>query len=109
MILLTVILVSVGQVMFKYVSLLITANNPVLGFKVLSYIVLAFFISGCGTLIYIALLRSMTLSKAYPFMAMSFVIVPVLSCFFYGDKLSISYFAGIALIVIGIAVVTGNT
>jgi len=101
----TVMFVSVGQILFKYTSLLIGSGHPLFGIRVLAVIILAFFISGCGSLIYIGLLSSMNLSNAYPFMALTFIAVPLLSVAVYGDKLNTHYFLGISLIISGIVVV----
>jgi drug/metabolite transporter (DMT)-like permease len=39
-------------------------------------------------------------------MALSFVLVPVLGKFFYGEQLSFLYFLGTAMILMGIIVIT---
>ena len=106
LILLTVSMVSAGQVLFKYVSLMIAAGQPVMSVKVMAVIVSAFFISGCGSLVYIGLLRTMSLSAAYPFMALSFVMVPACGVILFGDNLRGPYYLGIALIILGIIVIT---
>lgn len=106
LILLAVGLVSGGQILFKYVSLIISSGIPVFTNKVYFFTALAFLVSGSSSIIWIYLLRNIELSKAYPFMAMSFVLVPVLGKLFYGDHLSLLYFLGTALILMGIIVIT---
>jgi drug/metabolite transporter (DMT)-like permease len=106
LILLTASLVSIGQAMFKYVGINLAGGQPVVSFKVLGVAVLSFVISGCGSLVYIGLLRTMSLSAAYPFMALSFVMVPALSVLLYGDRLNPAYFFGLAFIIIGIVIIT---
>jgi drug/metabolite transporter (DMT)-like permease len=106
LILLTASLVSVGQAMFKYVGLMLADGHPVVSFKVLGVAVLSFAISGCGSLVYIGLLRTMSLSAAYPFMALSFAMVPALSVLLYGDRLNGTYFIGLGFIIAGIVIIT---
>lgn len=106
MILTTVAFVSIGQALFKFVSLSMTAGSPLLSWRVAGVALSAFFISGCGSLIYMVLLKSMSLSAAYPFMALSFITVPLLGWWFYGDTVNTPYFLGMALIVAGIVIVT---
>lgn len=106
LILLAIGLVSGGQILFKYVSQLINSGIPILSFNVCFYTVLAFLVSGSSSIIWIYVLRNIELNKAYPFMAMSFVLVPVLGYFFYGEQLSLFYFIGTTLILVGIVVIT---
>jgi multidrug transporter EmrE-like cation transporter len=106
LILLTASLVSIGQALFKYVGLKLSGGHSVFSFEVLGVAILSFFISGCGSLVYIGLLRTMSLSAAYPFMALSFVMVPALSVLLYGEQLSVRYFMGLSLIIAGIVVLT---
>lgn len=106
LILLTVGLVSGGQILFKYVSLIINSGIPIFSYKVYFFTVLAFLVSGSSSIVWIYLLRNIELSKAYPFMAMSFVLVPVLGKFIYGEQLSLLYFLGTSMILMGIIVIT---
>lgn len=104
--LLAVCLVSGGQVLFKYVGLIIGSGTQIFSLKVFYFTVLAFAVSGSSSILWIHLLRNIELSRAYPYMAMSFILVPVCGKFFYGEQLSISYFLGTAIIIVGIVVVT---
>ena len=67
LILLIVSMVSAGQVLFKYVSLMMAAGQSA---------------------------------------SLSFVMVPACGVFIFGDSLRGSYFLGIALIILGIIVIT---
>jgi drug/metabolite transporter (DMT)-like permease len=44
------------------------------------------------------------LGFAYPFMALSFVIVPVSASYIFGEKLNLVQVLGLSLIVVGVAV-----
>lgn len=59
-----------------------------------------------ATFAWIWLLRTAPLSRAYPYMALSFVLVPLMSAFFFRESLSAQYVIGIALVIAGIVVAT---
>jgi undecaprenyl phosphate-alpha-L-ara4N flippase subunit ArnE len=52
-------------------------------------------------------LKSVPLTVAYPFMALTFCVVPLLAWLLLGETLSLRYGVGTGLIVIGLLVVTG--
>jgi drug/metabolite transporter (DMT)-like permease len=51
------------------------------------------------------LLGRVPLSRAYPFVALCFVFVPLLARALFGEPLAPAYLAGLALIVAGLAVI----
>ncbi len=53
------------------------------------------------TFLWIWALQDVPLSRAYPLMAITFIAVPILSKVFFGDSLSLAYWAGTSLIVAG--------
>jgi len=55
------------------------------------------------------LLTYIPLSAAYPFVALSFVIVPVASWWFFGEPPDLQYWTGIGLIVAGVGVIAAAT
>ena len=57
------------------------------------------------TVLWIWLLTLIPLSAAYPFAALSFVIVPVASWWFLGEPPGLRYWTGIGLIVAGVGVI----
>lgn len=65
---------------------------------------LAVVLYGGATLLWIRMLQSVPLSRAYPFAALGFVIVPVASFFFFDESISWRYAIGAALIVAGVIV-----
>ena len=67
---------------------------------VLSGLAAALLASLCWTLA----IQKTPLSVAYPFMALSFVIVPFGSAWLFGDRLSLGQMGGCLLIVIGVSV-----
>jgi uncharacterized membrane protein len=61
----------------------------------------AAFLAACTWMLAVSRLE---LSKAYPFVAMSFVLVPLAAWLFLAEGLSVRVLVGAALIVLGIAV-----
>lgn len=67
---------------------------------------LALVLYGLATLLWIFILQQVPLSLAYPFVALGFIIVPMASWFFFKEPLSLSYAAGVVLIIAGLGVIT---
>lgn len=101
-----VALISLGQVLFKHVGLLLTSSPNGLNMRILLTTAGAFAIYGLATLIWIYLLRTIPLSKAYPYMALSFVLVPLAAALLFSETINAPYVAGMVLIVAGIIVIS---
>ena len=100
-----VCLISLGQVLFKYVGMLSAAEPNGLNARAMAFGAVALGIYGLATLIWIYLLRSIPLSKAYPFMALSFVLVPLAAMVVFSEAVNAAYVAGLLLIISGIFVI----
>ncbi len=100
-----VVAIAVGQVLFKRLGLEIEATGTWLQPRAILILGVALAIYGGATLLWIHLLRSVELSRAYPFMALSFVLVPIMSWWLFSEQLSASYLVGTLLIVGGIVVI----
>jgi drug/metabolite transporter (DMT)-like permease len=106
---LTPALIALGQILFKLASrdagaadaagLLGLARNP--------YLLAALVIYGGGTILWIYVLKAVPLNAAYPFMALSFCLVPALAFWLLGEPMSWRGAAGVALIVAGLVVGRG--
>lgn len=59
---------------------------------------------GVGTILWLFALRQMDLSLAYPFVAMSFVMVAGAGILFLGEPVSPTRLAGLLLIILGLLV-----
>lgn len=70
------------------------------------YIFSSFFSAFLASLTWMAALKEFDLSKAYPFMSLSFVCVLFLSHFFFRETISIQKVIGTVLILIGIIIVS---
>src|SRR3982750_1621236 len=56
-----------------------------------------------ATLLWVRILTTVPLSRAYPFAALAFVLVPAAGYLFFHEPITIRYALGTALIVIGVA------
>jgi undecaprenyl phosphate-alpha-L-ara4N flippase subunit ArnE len=101
-------MIAGGQTLFKVAALRLNKDaEPISNLLTLSTVPsfwLALVLYGCGTLMWIHILQTVPLSRAYPFAALGFVIVPVLAVLLFSEKLSLTYALGAALIVAGILV-----
>ena len=102
-----VCVLAVGQLLFKMVGLRIAGG----GFQDLLHdqrgallLAIALVLYGLATIAWIWALRQVPLSTAYMFMAMGFVLVPVMSHFVLGEALNMRIAIGSALIITGIMV-----
>ena len=68
-------------------------------------ILLGLALYAAGALAWIAVLQRMDLGYAYPFLALNFVLITLVSVFFLGEVAPLLRWAGVALIVAGILVV----
>jgi len=100
---LCVLAISTGQILFKIASGLIDYRNPLADPKGLFVLFTALAIYAAATLLWIAMLRLAPLSRVYPIMAFSFVLVPLASMVLLKEQVAWNYWAGVALIVAGIA------
>ena len=100
-----VITIAVGQVLFKYAANGIKSAEYFWQVSVLAPLFTAFAIYGLATLAWVWVLQSVELSRAYPFMALAFLLVPAASYFVFGERLDARYAVGILLISGGVALV----
>ena len=104
--LLCVLAISVGQVLFKRTGLQIETTGSVFDARVLLTGLGAMLLYAGASLLWIYLLRFVELKFAYPIMALSFVITPLLAHLLLSEKIGGQYLLGMALIITGIVVIT---
>lgn len=106
---LTPVLISGGQVMFKVVSGKLGAPGLASLTKLFldPMMILALTVYGIGTIVWIYLLRSVPLSIAYPFMGLPFCLVPILAGMILGEPLTIRTGMATAMIIAGLFVANG--
>ena len=100
LILLTVVLLSVGQLLFKMAAM--DMKNIDISSLLQPKLILALCVYGIATILWIAVLRYTPLVLAYPFVGLAFLIVPVLSWFWMDEQISLNTIVGGAVILIGI-------
>lgn len=94
----TVLGMASGQILFKLASgrggLMEIFFSPIFWVAIVLY--------GLVTILWVLLLREVDLSRAYPFLAATYVLVPIASMLLLGEKLGWSYGLGVAFIIAGI-------
>jgi drug/metabolite transporter (DMT)-like permease len=100
-----------GQVLFKMAA---DRSNPdkqlgerLLGLALNGYFLTAMVLYAGFAVLWVWILSVTPLSRAYPFVALAFVLTPLLGGVFFDEALSIRLLAGIALILCGLFLVTG--
>jgi len=99
-------MIALGQILFKLTSEKLDASEK--GFHTVflqPLFILALVIYGAATLLWIYVLKSAPLSYAYSFMALSFVLVPILAAMWLGETVTLKYAIGAALIIAGLVVI----
>lgn len=94
-----------GQMLFKLSAMRLRASEgaselvTLLTFPVFW---LAIAVYGAATIVWIVLLQYVPISRAYPFLALGFAVVPLLAAAFFGEALSARVLLGSGLIIAGI-------
>jgi drug/metabolite transporter (DMT)-like permease len=106
----TLLLTVAGQLVVKWRALALQQGLPPAGR--LPYLVAMFtdpfvWLGRGGAVLasvcWVLVVRQAPLSVAYPFMALSFLLVPAAASVFFGESISAGQYAGMATIVVGIA------
>jgi undecaprenyl phosphate-alpha-L-ara4N flippase subunit ArnE len=104
----TVLLLSVGQVLFKLASARLDFSlagiHGLINLNLIMAIIIYFFATGMWLLV----LKEIPLRAAYPYVALAFVFVPLMAHFILGEKLYATTYIGAALIFAGVWVSSLN-
>lgn len=73
------------------------------------YVLSGLFAAGIAALAWIAALSRYDLSSVYPLLSLNFVLVPLLSVYFFGESMDSFKLAGTAIIIIGVFVFSAGT
>lgn len=101
-----VALIAVGQILFKFAA---ERTDPKAAWWMLAfdpYLILAGVIYVGATFLWVMQLKALPLNRAYPLFALAFILVPLLSHFVFGERLSLPYLAGSLLIIAGTVLCT---
>ena len=105
LIIFTILLISAGQILFKWASqdivLSPTGFIPSL-FSVKVMVTISVY--AIATLLWFIALKNVPLRLAYPFAALAFFIVPTLAHFLLGETLSWNVYVGAGIIALGVFV-----
>jgi drug/metabolite transporter (DMT)-like permease len=96
--------IAAGQILFKLSANSMQRTGSLLDMGTLLLLASAFSLYGITTIGWVWVLQKVALGQVYPIMALSFVLVPLASHFFFGERFHVQYFVGVTLIVIGIIV-----
>ena len=102
----TPIMIAIGQVLFKVTSQRLVASESKFYTVFFDPIMIcALAIYGFATLLWIYVLKTVQLSYAYSFMAMTFVLVPILAAIWLGDTITLRYAGGTVCIIAGLLII----
>ena len=101
------IMLAGGQLLFKRSGIAIVGKGPVQAAGALM-VLPAFWFSlalyGVATLLWIVVLSRLSLSRAYPWVTLTVVLVPLLASRVYGEPLSAWFWLGMAVLVCGLLI-----
>jgi drug/metabolite transporter (DMT)-like permease len=98
---------SIGQVLFKLAAdhAKRDAQGALIDRLLLNrHFALAVMVYGAMTILWVWILMRVPLSRAYPFVALAFVLTPAFAFFIFKEPLNVWYFFGSALILLGLLV-----
>ena len=104
LLILTPVIIAGGQVLFKQAGVR-GADAPFVQTVFDPLFIAAVTLYGVATLMWVYVLKTVPLSFAYTFMALSYVLVPLLAVAFLGETLNWRYGAGALLIIAGLLIV----
>jgi drug/metabolite transporter (DMT)-like permease len=109
MLLLVVVLMAAGQILIKLAardfegaSLASAITKGVTSVP----LVIGILVYGFTAILWVLVLRDNDLSRAYPFLALTLILVPLAGVIFFGETISLSLLTGGALIVAGVIVIS---
>lgn len=100
-------LISIGQVLVKRAAGSLVTDSAfhfVRSLLASPYFWAALAVYSTATVLWLFALTRVPLSRAMPFAALTFVIVPIISVLTLGEKLNVLFWVGVAIILIGVYV-----
>lgn len=98
----TLLLLALGQVMFKYAAQDIQFSQPRSFLSI--PLGLALVVYAVATLAWLAVLTRLPLSVAFPFYGLTFLLVPLLAHWLLKEPVGIATYVGGVVIMVGIAI-----
>ena len=97
-----VVVMVVGQILFKQVAINYNKSLTLLSTQVVGLGTIAVGLYFISTVLWIVVLRNADISKAYPFFALGFVLIPIAGYVLFEESLGYLQIFGILLITIGV-------
>jgi drug/metabolite transporter (DMT)-like permease len=101
-ILVCVVIMTLGQILFKQVALNYNKTGNLFDWSVFGVLIVAGILYAASTGLWVWALRTVEISKAYPYFALGFVFVPLLGAWMFNEVLSARYAFGVLLIIAGV-------
>ena len=96
--------IAAGQLLFKCTADSQALSGSYLHPRTFLWLLAALLLYGVTTFGWIWTLQHGPLSRLYPWMALAFVIVPLLSAILLGERLQSTYWLGVVMIVAGVCI-----
>lgn len=103
-----VLVMTIGQILFKQVAVSYNKTGNLLSWNVLGILVIAGLLYVISTGLWVWALRSVDISKAYPYFALGFVFVPLFGAWLFGEVLSFRYALGVVMIIAGVIMTSSS-
>jgi drug/metabolite transporter (DMT)-like permease len=103
-----VAMIAAGQVLFKFAAEALRGAGTPFHNRVLLFAAAAILLYGTATVLWIVLLQHSSLSRLYPYMALSFIFVAFASWLVFNEHIAAGQIAGLALIVGGLILATAS-
>lgn len=105
---LCVVGLAIGQILFKTSAMALSDGLSLFSIRAAAPLIAAMFLYATTSLVWVWILQNIELGKVYPLMALAFILVPLGSNFFFGEKFTPQYILGISLITLGIVISTNS-
>lgn len=112
----TVVLTSYGQLVIKWQASTYTPATlgwigklpPVIQLLIQPWVISAFVAAFAASLCWMLAVSRLELSKAYPFMALNFLIVCIAAIPLFGESLTTAKMLGLAIVIVGLIVLSNG-
>jgi drug/metabolite transporter (DMT)-like permease len=100
--------IAAGQILFKRAATLLDpagGSNWLMQLLTMPTMWVALALYGGATVLWVRILTTVPLSRAYPFVALAFVLVPAAGYLFFSEPITPRYVLGTAIVIAGVLVV----
>ena len=100
-------LLVTSQIMYKFAGLWSLSNPGLLGTAFRNpWMAMGLGSALIAMVLWLMILRQLSLTEAYPWTALIYIITPIASTIIFGELLKPQYFLGLALVVVGVYITT---